>query len=88
MAEWNVTFTIPTDKAADVRDTVSDYLGYQEEIDDGEGNMIPNPQTRPDFVFEKMKDWLRDCYKAGKAQQADIHRRTAIEEADQVDITV
>ena len=87
MTDWNVTFTIPTAKAVDVRDTIAEYLQYQEEIEDGE-EMIPNPESKPDFIYGKLRDYLRSCYRAGKAQDADSHRVQAIEDADAVDITV
>ena len=90
MSQWNITFNIPTEKAVDVRDTIAEYLGYSEEIDDpnNPNTKIPNPESKPDFIFGKLNEYLRACYRAGKTNDADSHRIQAIEDANAVDITV
>lgn len=88
MAQWKPVFEIPTDKAQDVLDTTTDYWGYQEQIQDENGDLIDNPQTRQEFAFEKVRSFIKDSYKAGKAKDADSHRVTAIADAEAVDILV
>ena len=61
---------------------ITDYLGYETVINDGEGNEIPNPQTRKVFLYGKVKDYLRNCYLAQKAALADQSRVDALAEGE------
>ena len=60
---------------------ITDYLGYQTEIEE-EGEMIDNPQGRPSFLLNKVKDYLKNCYKAEKAKEVEETRKTTLETAD------
>lgn len=83
----NITFTInatlPDGKATEILQKVTDYLGYRETIDDGQGAMIPNPQTRKQFLEAKLKAYIKEIYNTVRANEgADTGRTTALAEAD------
>jgi len=62
-------------------ETITDYLGYQTEIE-VEGEMVENPETRKVFLYGKIKDYLKNCYKAQMAKEADSHRIEALATAE------
>lgn len=47
---------------------ITNSLGYQENIKDPEsselGATIPNPQSREDFLWERLERWLGDNYES------------------------
>ena len=67
------TFDISVDQV----EKITDYLGYQVEIDDK-----PNPETRKAFLYGKVEDYLKNCYKAEKAKDGEVARVAALEEAE------
>ena len=71
--EYKPTFTISDTQLL----KITDYLGYQTKIDGKE-----NPQIRPLFLLSKVKDHLKNCYKAQVAKEFDLDRSTALETAD------
>lgn len=89
MATINLgSITVPNDKAVDVNDTISAYLGWTETIIDDEGASISNPVTKLQHIKNYVRDFLKDCYKAGKARQADSIRVTAVLDAEAVEMTI
>ena len=68
-----VNFTM----TADQLEAITDYLDYQVEID-GKAN----PETRKVFLYGKIKDYLKNCYKAQMAKFADSARVDALEQAE------
>ena len=63
---------------------ITDYLSYQAEVVDpeNEGEMIPNPQGRSKFLLGKVKEHLRNCYRAQVAKEFDKDKATAMDTAD------
>ncbi len=78
MAVVNVKFDITTAQIT----KITDYLSYQTEIDDGNGNKIPNPETRKVFLYGKVKDWLRNNYLAQKSKDGETARVAALAEGE------
>ena len=37
---------------------LSTYFVYTPTIDDGQGNQVPNPQSRQDFLVAELKRWV------------------------------
>lgn len=84
MSTQSFTVTIPTAKAVEILDTITDYLNYQTEID-GEAN----PQSRKSYLNDKFLQWLRDNYEAGKATTAaQTARQTEIDAAQAITLTI
>lgn len=51
----SITISLPDNtKGNRVWKAIAATQGYQEEIEDGSGNMIPNPQNKKGFA----KDWI------------------------------
>jgi hypothetical protein len=80
-------------KAARIIAAVSETYGYQEQIPDpaftpeagpGVGGgppaaapMVPNPQTRKQFVQQQIKNWLREATRAHELDQARVAAMTS-----------
>ncbi len=56
---------------------ITDYLGYQTEIDGS-----PNPKIRKVFLYGKVKEYLRNCFLAQKSALADQSRIDALAEGE------
>ncbi len=72
MAIQNVQINIT---AAQI-EKITDYLGYQETIDEE-----PNPETRKVFLYGKVKEYLKNCYKAQASKDGEVARKAALEQA-------
>ena len=87
MATYKPKLTIDDDQM----EKITDYLSYQAELPDteDEDKTIPNPQNRPLFLLEKVKDYLRACYKAQLAKELDVTKAETLAEADTdtIDVT-
>lgn len=76
MAELNLTVTIPDDKVADVIDGLARQNSWTDLIEDGEGELVPNPVTKGQHV----KDWILDVVKSSwKAYKDAEAKRMALE---------
>lgn len=78
MAIQNVKFNITSTQTT----KITDYLGYQVNLLDAEGNETPNPETRKIFLYGKVKDYLRSCYLAQKAKDGETARLSALAEGE------
>ena len=78
MAINTVNFTITAGQVS----KITDYLGYQTDIEDVEGNSTPNPETRKIFLYKNIKDYLKNCYKAECAKDGETARLAALEQAE------
>lgn len=77
---------IPDADFVDVRDTLARVWKYPTTIDDGNGNQIPNPQSKAQFLKAYVAKFIKDAYKFGKAQELDQDIQDARNLADQVAI--
>lgn len=74
---FQVKVTIPDELVADMRDTLAAGWGYLETVDDGNGNQIPNPETKIQFATAYIRqratadtaDFIRNSYKKIKTSQ-------------------
>ena len=78
MAINTVNFTITAGQVS----KITDYLGYQTDLDDGNGGTTPNPETRKTFLYKNIKDYLKNCYKAECAKDGETARIAALEQAE------
>lgn len=78
MATYNLSITYPNEKETDILNSVTDYWGWTQ----------ASPLTRKQFLDQKMRDVLKEAYKAQKAKEADSARVTAVTDADAVSMTV
>jgi len=69
-------FNIPADKKDRIIDGYCGHYGYQETVTDGEGQEIPNPETKQQFVKRNMVKALKDpviTYEMKQAREAEVN---------------
>ncbi len=66
-------------KQAMLSDFCEQY-GYQEEIDDGEGELVPNPISKVEFANERIESFIRETVNATRIRRAK--EAAIIEELD------
>jgi len=76
------TLTVPNAVVPDLLQAFADMYGYQDTIADAQGSTIPNPVTKAAFAKEKIREYVRDVYKAGKLKALTTARTTIINDAD------
>ena len=80
---FTINATLPDGKATEILEKVTTYLGYQAMIDDGQGTMIPNPQTRKQYIEQKLKEHIKNIYTTVRANEgAESGKAVALAEAD------
>ena len=72
-----ITITIDDQVATRVVDAFTVSYGYQDTIDDGEGNQIPNPQTRNAFTKAQVMKYIKEVVKGHEAKAAAEAARVA-----------
>lgn len=93
MATTDVTITITTPTGVSISqavDTLSTYWGYQATIPDpvNPGQTIPNPQTKGQFVKQRIARFVKDSYLAAKAgTEGEDAKKAVITAADAVQVT-
>ena len=57
-----LSIDVPIARAAEVLDILCDPIvfDYQDEVEDENGDMIPNPQTKQQFVKSKIIEFVKD----------------------------
>jgi hypothetical protein len=72
----SITINIPDEKYDTLKPIILDVLNYPTEVDDGEGNMIPNPVTENQFIkiafLENDKKFLRQIKNLHRNKQVAI----------------
>lgn len=76
-----IKITIPSDMENDWLDAFADEYKYQENINDKDGKEVPNPQTKKEFVFERINDYVKNVFVANQANGANTTRLSLIETA-------
>lgn len=76
-----LTITVPNGVANRVLTAICSLHGYQATIDDGTGNMIPNPQTQQEFVRQYIITVIKNQVVSYEGQQAAIANATAVTNA-------
>lgn len=67
-----ITMTVPNAVATRVTTAICALNGYQATIDDGLGNMIPNPQTPLEFFKQYLISVVKNQVVSYEGQQAGI----------------
>lgn len=65
-------------------------LEYESQIDNGDGEMIDNPQTPEEYIREKVQLYVQNEYIAAKVDETDNTIKTvkdqAVTDADQITV--
>ena len=83
-----ITIDIPDAKVGRVRDAFCSEFSYLDMVDDGEGNQIPNPQTKNQFTKQQIIKYIKQVtanYEANLA--AGVARNTATADVGSISIT-
>jgi len=83
----NVTFTIPDAQVNRYINAFAVMYNYQTEVPDGNGGMIPNPQTKAQFAKQCVVNYMKEIVKACEVQEAVETARTTAASATQVDVS-
>lgn len=84
-----VNVTIPDGLKGDSIDSLCAHYNRPEQVDDGNGNLVANPETKGQFALrmaeEHLTRWLRDHYISYKKETAaDTAGATAETEAETI----
>jgi arginyl-tRNA--protein-N-Asp/Glu arginylyltransferase len=86
MATMNLTLTIPAQHAQAILNDFCEYHGYQEQVE-VDGEMVANPQTKPQFAKAKVASFVKESVKAYRAnKQAEEARQAEIDLVEAIDI--
>jgi len=55
IASWS------TAKKQDMLNHYVSHFGYQENIDEGTGELVPNPESKKQFANRMLKEHIKDC---------------------------
>ena len=72
-----------------VRDGAVAYWGYTDTITEDEEE-VPNPQTKDEFMYEKIQEYIANSYEAEASKAGEVARVEAVETAktDTANLTV
>lgn len=73
-----VNFAITADQV----EKITEYLGYNPEIENSKGETVPNPETRKHYLYGKIKEYLKNSYKAQASKDGEVARLAALEQAE------
>ena len=86
-ARVTITFSIPPGIAKRVVDGYSNQENYPEEVEDPiTAELIPNPESREEFMKRLIKEHVKDTVAAWEAKTAGIQARINAAEAAERDI--
>ena len=74
-----VSFTIPDPIVGRVNDGVAKFWGYQAQIPDGSGGMIPNPESKGQFSKRMTREQWKSWVVAAEANDGSVTAREPAE---------
>ena len=87
--EFNLVLQLPDDQAKreQIIENICEYLGYPEEVFDVvTEQMVPNPQSKSDYIQEKVRDKLRAWNDNGRLRRNVAQIVTAVQAQTDIDI--
>lgn len=88
MAIIQLTITVPDAAKDAIIDDFCFHHGYKVQLEDAEGNLIPNPQTKPQFMKAKVIAFIRESVRAARANRdSEVARLAASAAVDSISIT-
>ena len=87
MATLGFEWTVSSEDKTRILDGVCYQHGYQDQVEDENGGLVDNPETKGEFAKRMAKRWVRENVKAYEANAAAQTARDAkIAEVDAIDI--
>lgn len=86
MAE--IKLTVPDGSITRIINAFAGEFGYQAQVDDGAGNLIPNPQTKAQFTKAKVTEYVKQVTRNYEGNiAAGVARQEKVIEIDGISIT-
>jgi len=73
--------TVPSGVAQEVVDAFANVYHYQDQIDDGTGNMMPNPQSKAQFAKAKLVQFVKDVFVANRMASIETEKEQVLNDA-------
>ena len=87
MATIKFEFTVSTETKTRIVDGIAYQHGYQDQVEDENGDLIDNPESRAVYAKRMAKRWIRENVKAWEVnQEAKTARIAKIEEIEAISI--
>lgn len=83
----NFTISIPDDQRSRVLDAFSARYGYTSEVPDGNGGMIPNPETRGQFAKRMLSDYVKTVVREAEIDSASRTAAASAAAAEPPEVT-
>ena len=74
----DLTFTIPDEYLGDVIEAMAFNYGYQDNVIDENGSIIPNPQTKVQFAKTTIRNIIRNAYIMYKEHEGVVSLKQSI----------
>lgn len=74
-----LSITIPDNQAVEALNYACITLGYQAQIEQTPGVLVPNPETKQQFVRRKIAEYVKGLIISGAVTQATIAARQSAE---------
>jgi hypothetical protein len=62
---------LTTQQKLKMLDDYASYFGYSDTLEDGDGNTIPNPETKKEFANRMIEKHIRDIVKSVRKRRAE-----------------
>lgn len=84
-----IIFTMPDDVAVNVTEAFCNMYGYQPSTTDGNGEVVPNPQTAAEFAQQQVVSFVRKTVIEYLTQQRiEQVKSQTIEEIEAIEVVV
>ncbi len=77
-----ITITIADEKVSAITDAFSVQYQRPEQVEDENGDLVDNPETKKAFTLRILKGFIRQVYKAAKVKEVDITLKNTRTAAD------
>lgn len=74
-----LSITIPDNQAVEALNYASTALGYQSQIEQSPGALVPNPETKQQFVRRKIAEYVKGLIISGAVTQATLAAKQTAE---------
>jgi len=87
MATMSLSLTIPDQHAVAILNDFCEYHGYQTEVE-VDGELVANPQTKPQFAKAKIALFVKESIKAHRAnKKAEVARLSEVDIVEAIEIS-
>jgi hypothetical protein len=77
-----ISITIPQDKETEIANAFAKQFSYSPTASDIDGNQIPNPTSKKQFIKEQLSKFIKDVYRQYKLDEVDVQKAQTAIDAD------